>query len=514
MLNKNGVLILDFGSQYTQLIARRIRENNVYSEILSSGTSAKEILHKKASAIILSGGPNSVYGDDAPNFDEQILSLNIPILGICYGLQLLVYKDGGIVSSSGEGEYGSATININKKKGLFSDIDSITEVWMSHGDKIEYTTNDWEILATSSNGVIAAVENKTKNWVATQFHPEVSHSTQGDKIISNFLFKIADCKPSWTAGNFIQEQVLNLKKKIGDKKVLVGVSGGVDSTVVAALLHKAIGENSISVMIDHGLLRKNEALNCVQALQKGLGLNIKSYDESDLFLSKLKSITAPEKKRKIIGNEFIYSFERISKSLGEVEYLAQGTLYPDIVESGFSKSKKAHVIKSHHNVGGLPEKMDFELIEPLKELFKDEVRKVGLELGLPPFLVNRHPFPGPGLGVRIIGEINESRIKILQEADQIYMDILIEDELYDDIWQAFAVLIPIKTVGVMGDKRTYEYLLGIRAVTSQDGMTADWFRMPPDTLSKISNRIVNNVEGINRVVYDITSKPPGTIEWE
>ena len=514
MLNKNGVIILDFGSQYTQLIARRIRENNVYSEILSPETKAKEILHKKASAIIISGGPNSVYGDDAPSFDEEILSLNIPILGICYGLQLLVYKDGGIISSSGEGEYGSATININKNNGLFSDIDQITEVWMSHGDKIEHTTNNWEILATSSNGVIAAVENKTKNWVATQFHPEVSHSTQGDKIISNFLFKIADCKPSWTAGNFIQEQVLNLKKKIGDKKVLVGVSGGVDSTVVAALLHKAIGENSISVMIDHGLLRKNEALNCVEALQKGLGVNIKSYDESKSFLSKLKSITAPEKKRKVIGNEFIYSFERISKSLGKVEYLAQGTLYPDIVESGFSKGKKAHVIKSHHNVGGLPEKMNFELIEPLKELFKDEVRKVGLELGLTPSLVNRHPFPGPGLGVRIIGEINENRIKILQEADKIYMDILIEDGLYDDIWQAFAVLIPIKTVGVMGDQRTYENLLGIRAVTSQDGMTADWFRMPPDTLSKISNRIVNNVEGINRVVYDITSKPPGTIEWE
>ena len=514
MLNNNGVIIIDFGSQYTQLIARRIRENNVYSEIVSPETNVKEILNKKASAIILSGGPNSVYEDDAPNFDEKILSLNIPILGICYGLQLLVHKKGGIISSSGDGEYGSAKINIKKNKGLFSNVDSITEVWMSHGDKIEYAASDWEILATSSNGVIAAIENKTKKWVATQFHPEVSHTVQGNIIISNFLFNIANCKPSWTARNFIQEQVSYLKEKIGDKKVLVGVSGGVDSTVVAALLHKAIGENSISVLIDHGLLRKNEALNCVEALQKGLGVNIKSYDESKSFLSKLKSITSPEKKRKIIGNEFIYSFERISKSLGEIEYLAQGTLYPDIVESGFSKGKKAHVIKSHHNVGGLPEKMDFELIEPLKELFKDEVRKVGSELGLPLSLINRHPFPGPGLGVRIIGEINEKRVKILQEADKIYTDILIEDGVYDDIWQAFAVLIPIKTVGVMGDQRTYENLLGIRAVTSQDGMTADWFRMPADTLSKISNRIVNNVEGINRIVYDITSKPPGTIEWE
>lgn len=514
MLNRNGVIILDFGSQYTQLIARRIREHNVYSKILSHETNSEDIRLQNASAIILSGGPNSVYQNEAPKFDETILNLNIPIMGICYGLQLLVHRDGGKINSGGSGEYGSVNININKNKGLFLNVDKITEVWMSHGDKIEYTSSNWEVLATSTNGVIAAIANKTKNWVATQFHPEVSHTKEGDKIISNFLFNFANCKPNWTAKNFIKDKVSELKKIIEDKKVLVGVSGGVDSTVVAALLHKAIGDNSIAVLIDHGLLRENEAVDCVEALEKGLGVNIKSYDESKLFLSKLKSITDPEDKRKIIGNQFIYSFENIAKSFGKVECLAQGTLYPDIVESGFSKGEKAHVIKSHHNVGGLPKNMDFALIEPLKDLFKDEVRQVGLELGLPPSLINRHPFPGPGLGVRILGEINESKIRILRKADKIYMDILIEDGLYDKIWQAFAILIPIKTVGVMGDQRTYENLLGIRAVTSQDGMTADWFRMPMSTLSKISNRIVNNVEGINRVVYDITSKPPGTIEWE
>ena len=514
MLNESGIIILDFGSQYTQLIARRIRENNVYSEILSPETKIDEILSKKPAGLILSGGPNSVYKSDAPKFDTRILSLDIPIMGICYGLQLLAHKDGGRISSSGDGEYGFASININKQSGLFSNISSKSEVWMSHGDKIEEMPDRWQILATSSNGVIAAIGNENQSRVATQFHPEVSHTKEGKEIISNFLFKISNCTPNWTAGNFINEQINIIRERIGKKKVLVGVSGGVDSTVVAALLHKAVGENSIAVLIDHGLLRKNEAIDCVDALQKGLGVNINSYDESELFLSKLNMITDPEKKRKIIGNEFIFSFERIAENLGKIDFLAQGTLYPDIVESGFSKGKSAHVIKSHHNVGGLPENMDFELIEPLKDLFKDEVRKVGLELGLPKSLIQRHPFPGPGLGVRIIGEISRSRIKILQEADKIYMDILVEDNLYDEIWQAFAVLIPVQTVGVMGDQRTYENLLGLRAVTSQDGMTADWFRMPSDTLSKISNRIVNNVQGINRVVYDITSKPPGTIEWE
>ena len=514
LLNKNGVIILDFGSQFTQLIARRIREENVYSEILPPETRLDKIVSKKPAAIILSGGPSSVYGNDAPEFDALILNLNVPILGICYGLHLLAHHANGIIKSSGDGEYGFAKITTQNNQGLLNNIQPESEVWMSHGDKIEKLPKDWQVLATSSNGVIAAIANEDQTRVATQFHPEVSHTKEGKAILNNFLFKIAKCSPDWTAGNFINEQISLIKEKVGDKKVLVGVSGGVDSTVVAALLHKAIGPNAIAVLIDHGLLRKNEAKDCVNALQNGLGVNINSFDESESFLSKLLGITNPEQKRKIIGNEFIFSFERIAKSLGEIDFLAQGTLYPDIVESGFSKGKKAQVIKSHHNVGGLPEEMDFKLIEPLKELFKDEVRKVGIELGLPASLIQRHPFPGPGLGVRIIGEITIDKIKVLQEADQIYMNTLIEDNLYHEIWQAFAVLIPIKTVGVMGDKRTYENLLGLRAVTSTDGMTADWFRMPSETLSKISNRIVNNVAGINRVVYDITSKPPGTIEWE
>ena len=340
------------------------------------------------------------------------------------------------------------------------------------------------------------------------------HTESGKQILNNFLFSIAKCEKNWTPGNFIDEQVELIRNKVGNNRVLVGVSGGVDSTVVAALLHKALGDKSIAVLIDHGLLRKNEALDCIQALKDGLGVNIHCYDESGIFLSKLEKITDPEKKRKIIGNQFIYSFDRISNELGEIQFLAQGTLYPDLIESGVSKGKSAHVIKSHHNVGGLPEDMNFKLIEPLSELFKDEVRQVGRELGLPDDLIDRHPFPGPGLAVRIIGDITKDRIQTLQEADKIFMDILYDDGIYNDIWQAFSILIPVQTVGVMGDQRTYENLLAIRAVTSTDGMTADWFRMPPDTLSKISNRIVNSVRGINRVVYDITSKPPGTIEWE
>tara|TARA_Y100000758_G_scaffold37523_1_gene24511 strand:- start:1878 stop:3035 length:1158 start_codon:yes stop_codon:yes gene_type:complete len=385
---------------------------------------------------------------------------------------------------------------------------------MSHMDRVSQLPNGWHMLAHSSNGVVAAMANHDQSRVATQFHPEVAHTEEGETLLNNFLFNIADCSPKWTAENFIDEQVEIIRDQVGDGKVLVGVSGGVDSTVVAALMHRAIGERSTAVLIDHGLMRKNEAKNCVSALKDGLKVNIHCYDESNIFLSKLSDITDPEEKRKIIGNQFIYSFDRISGELGEMQFLAQGTLYPDVIESGVSKGKSAHMIKSHHNVGGLPKNMTFELVEPLRELFKDEVRKVGRELGLPESLIDRHPFPGPGLAVRIIGEITEERIAILQDADQIYIDILHEDGIYNDIWQAFSVLIPVKTVGVMGDQRTYENLLGIRAVTSTDGMTADWFRMPEETLTKISNRIVNSVRGINRVVYDITSKPPGTIEWE
>tara|TARA_S200000501_G_scaffold339840_1_gene347816 strand:+ start:12432 stop:13982 length:1551 start_codon:yes stop_codon:yes gene_type:complete len=513
-LNKGGVAIIDFGSQYTQLIARRVREQFVFSEIHSARTPFEEIAKLEPNAIILSGGPSSVYKENAPKFDRLILESNLPTLGICYGLHLLSHHYGGSVVSKREGEFGFAKIDIQNSSGIFFDISNPSKVWMSHGDQVVKIPEGWQVLAKSTNGIVAAIGNENQNLVATQFHPEVYHTLEGGKILSNFLFKIANCQKSWTPGNFINNQVELIRKKVGSKKVIVGVSGGVDSSVVAALLNKAIGKNSIAILIDHGMMRMDEAESCIHLLGKGLGININLFDESQTFLSTLQGVTEPEEKRKTIGNQFIYAFERISKQFGEIEFLAQGTLYPDIIESGVNKDKSAHVIKSHHNVGGLPEKMNFLLIEPLKSLFKDEVRQVGRELGLPKRLIERHPFPGPGLGIRIIGEVNEERLSMLKEADKIYLDILIEDDLYDKIWQAFSVLIPVKTVGVMGDQRTYDNLLSLRAVTSTDGMTADWFHMPGSTLAKVSNRIVNYVNGINRVVYDITSKPPGTIEWE
>ncbi len=512
--HSGGIAILDFGSQYTQLIARRIREQHVYSEILAPNTPWEQIIKRTPKAIILSGGPSSVFEKEAPEFDKNILDQSIPILGICYGLHILAHHRGGRVESTGHGEYGFAEIEIKQSENLFQDISNSSRVWMSHMDRVVQIPNGWQILAESSNGVIAAMANHDENRYAVQFHPEVVHTSDGETMIRNFLFEISGCTPDWTPGNFINKQVEKIREKVGENHVLVGVSGGVDSSVVAALLHKAIGKQAIGVLIDHGLLRKNEATQCLSTLRNGLGVNVNTLDESSTFYEKLSGISEPEEKRKIIGEEFIRSFERIASTYGEVKFLAQGTLYPDVIESGASIGKSAHVIKSHHNVGGLPDDMEFELVEPLRELFKDEVRNVGRELGLPESLIHRHPFPGPGLAVRVIGDVTEERLSILREADDIYMNILIEEGLYDEIWQAFSVLIPVKTVGVMGDQRTYENLLGIRAVTSADGMTADWFRMPEHVLSKISNRIVNSVQGINRVVYDITSKPPGTIEWE
>lgn len=514
-LQYNGVIILDFGSQYTQLIARRVREFNVYSEILPPKSSVQQILKHQPKAVILSGGPSSVYDKSAPKYDSKLFDIDVPILGICYGLQLMVHHYGGKVESSKVGEYGFANVKIKNLNGLFSEVSNEINVWMSHKDRVEETPLNWDITSYSTNGVIASLQNKAQNRIATQFHPEVVHTEEGNQILNNFLFKVSNCSPGWTTGNFIDEQIEEIREKTREQKVLLGVSGGVDSTVVATLLGKSKGEKVVGVLIDHGLMRENEADECVTKLNKILPFKVKSFDESKIFIKRLKGVIDPEEKRKIIGEQFIRSFERIAGGQGEIRYLAQGTLYPDVVESGFSKAgTHGTVIKSHHNVGGLPEKMDFNLIEPLRDLFKDEVRKVGLELKIPENLVNRHPFPGPGLAIRIIGEVTESRLKILRSADAEYINILKEENIYDEIWQAFCVLIPVQTVGVMGDKRTYENLIGIRAVTSHDGMTADWYHFEKNILSKISNTIVNKVKGVNRVVFDVTSKPPGTIEWE
>ena len=513
-MKNNGIMIIDFGSQYTKLIARRVREQKIYSEILHHNTSAEEINNLNPAAIILSGGPSSVFDSSALEIDPKIFSLPIPILGICYGLQLLAHNYGGLVETKENGEYGLSKLSVDNTNKIFLKIPKNINVWMSHMDQVTQVPEGWKVIAKSSNDVIAAISNEDNSRIATQFHPEVEHTDFGTEILKNFLLQIAKCNTEWTPKNFVSDQVKKIKNEVGNDKLIIGVSGGVDSTVAAALIHKAIGKQSIGVLIDHGLMRLGESKKCVRSLKEGLGVNIHSFDDSSIFFSKLENVKDPEKKRKIIGNQFIESFERISKDFGDVKYLAQGTLYPDVIESGVTSGHSSHTIKSHHNVGGLPDQMSFSLIEPLRELFKDEVRNVGVELGLPKELVFRHPFPGPGLAVRIIGEINKERVKILQLADKIFIDALYEDDLYDKIWQAFAVLIPVKTVGVMGDQRTYENLISLRAVTSSDGMTADWFRFPQDTLAKVSNRIVNNVKGVNRVVYDITSKPPGTIEWE
>ena len=510
-----GIVILDYGSQYTQLIARRIREQHVFSEIVSHKITLSELESKNPQGIILSGGPSSVNDPGAPEIDPNILRLPIPILGICYGMQLMAKHLGGKVISEGSGEYGTAYIDIIDPNVLFRNVTSQTQVWMSHKDRVGSVPENWKILAKTSNSVIAAIGNEDDTRIGIQFHPEVVHTLEGETILRNFLFRIAKCSSNWTPGNFIQDQVKIIREKVGNRNVLVAVSGGVDSSVTASLLHRAIGGQAVAVMIDHGLLRKNEAKDCVAALKDGLGVNIHLADESEVFLSRLKDVDDPEKKRKIIGDQFIRSFEKVSKAFGKVDFLAQGTLYPDVIESGVNAGRgAAAVIKSHHNVGGLPENMDLELIEPLRDLFKDEVRNVGRELGLPESLINRHPFPGPGLAVRVLGPLTEDRLNILRNADEIFMRVLHEEGLYTEIWQAFAALLPVRTVGVMGDQRTYDNVIALRAVTSIDGMTADWFAIPDHVLRKLSSEIVNSVAGVNRVVMDVTSKPPGTIEWE
>ncbi|CUU06162.1 GMP synthase (glutamine-hydrolysing) [Candidatus Thermokryptus mobilis] len=506
------ILVLDFGSQYTQLIARRIRELGVFSEIQRFDFPIDEILKLKPKGIILSGGPSSVYEDGAPQVDEKLFELGIPVLGICYGLQLIAYKLGGIVDKFAKREYGKAVLRVIKDDDLFYGFNSQSVVWMSHGDALIKEPDGFEVIAWTDNSPICAIRNKDKKIYGVQFHPEVAHTERGDEILRNFVYKICGCKGEWNAEFFIEREIEEIRKIVGDEKVICAVSGGVDSTVLALLLSRAIGENLIAIFIDNGLMREGETEEVLKNFRE-IGVNIYYVNASEVFLERLKGIFDPEEKRRIIGRTFIEIFEREAEKFGDVKFLAQGTLYPDVIESTSYKGPSSK-IKTHHNVGGLPERMNFKLIEPFRELFKDEVRKIGRSLGLSNEILNRHPFPGPGLAVRVVGEVTKDKLEILRKADKIFIEEIKKANLYDKIWQAFAVLLPIKTVGVMGDERSYEYVVALRAVSSQDGMTADWFRFPYDLLERVSNRIVNEVKGVNRVIYDITTKPPATIEWE
>ncbi|KON28427.1 GMP synthase [miscellaneous Crenarchaeota group archaeon SMTZ-80] len=509
----DSIIILDFGSQYTQLIARRIREIGVFSVIMPFNTPIRQISSKRARGIILSGGPSSVYDKEAPRISKHIFDLDIPILGICYGLQLIISIFCGKVAPAAKREYGHAQLLVSASSPLFRNISKKSSVWMSHGDKVVDLTTDFKAIGHTDNSPYAAIQHVSKPIFGLQFHPEVKHTKEGEKILENFCFSICKCTGDWTPGSFIDETINNIHNIVGSKKVICGLSGGVDSSVTAVLLDKAVGKNLHSIFVDTGLLRRNERNIVQDVFMKNFHINLTVVNKTELFLKSLKGISEPEKKRKIIGRLFIEVFEKEANKIGRFDYLAQGTLYPDVIESLSLKGPSA-TIKSHHNVGGLPKKMKFKLIEPLKELFKDEVRRVGKALGLPDEIVNRHPFPGPGLAVRIPGVINRKKIAILQEADDIYLSELKKHNLYNEIWQAFAVLLPVQSVGVMGDERTYEYTLVLRAVTSTDGMTANWYPMPHNILAEISNKIINEVEGINRVVYDVSSKPPATIEWE
>lgn len=510
------ILIIDFGSQFTQLIARRIREIGVYCEIKPYSTSIKKIVNFAPNGIVLSGGPASVYKNFAPKITKEIFDLKVPILGICYGQQLLCQILGGVIKPAEKREFGSANIIIKKSSPLIDDFwekGSQQKVWMSHGDKVVEIPDDFDVIAKSENAPFAIIANEINKIYGVQFHPEVVHTPDGKKLFQNFVFDICKCKKSWTMKNFIKNEMTKIKDEVGYNHVICAVSGGVDSSVVAKLMYEAIGTRLHAIFIDHGMMRKNEAEQ-VKALFKEGSIPYIKIDAANIFINRLKDVSDPEKKRKIIGNTFIEIFEKEAKKLKAVHYLAQGTLYPDVIESISVHSNASVTIKTHHNVGGLPEEMGLKLIEPLRTLFKDEVRELGLELGLPRSMIYRHPFPGPGLAIRIIGEVTKEKIRILQEADDIFISALKEEKLYDKIWQAFAVLLPVKTVGVMGDERTYENVCALRAVTSTDGMTADIFDFSNDFLRKIGTRIVNEVKGINRVVYDITTKPPATIEWE
>lgn len=507
------VLILDFGSQYTQLIARTVRSLNVYCEIVPYSITAHLIEEKKPRAIILSGSPASSYKINAPMPDKIIWSLNIPILGICYGMQVIATRFGGEICPAKKKEYGRAELIIDVQDELFAKLEHIQSVWMSHGDEIKKLPFDFVNLAHTTNANYAAIKHNELDIYALQFHPEVVHTDKGSQIIANFLFKVASIIPDWTTSSFIDESIEKLRVQIGNNQVILGLSGGVDSSVVATLLHKAIGPQLIPIFVDTGLLRKQESMKVKELFSQVDGFSFEIIEASDYFLTRLKGVFDPEQKRKIIGKAFIDIFEEEAKKHHNAKFLAQGTLYPDIIESVSFKGPSV-TIKSHHNVGGLPEKMNLELIEPLRELFKDEVRLVGKSLGLPDELLYRHPFPGPGLAVRIISDVTRNKVVLLQEIDSIFIQELEDWDLYNSTWQAFAVLLPIQSVGVMGDERTYENVCALRAVNSNDGMTADWTEFPYAFLKKVSNRIINEVSGVNRVVYDISSKPPATIEWE
>lgn len=513
MFNREAILIIDFGSQYTQLIARRVREANVYCEIHSHRISISDITKLNPIGIILSGGPMSVYDSDAPTLTDKIFAFNKPILGICYGLQLICKNLGGNVEPAKDREYGKAELAIEGNSPLFNDIRNDSTVWMSHGDYLTNLPEGFSVIGTSQHSPICAIENRKKKIFGVQFHPEVVHTEEGDKIIRNFLFDICNSKGDWTAQNFIQESIDRIKSDVGGAKVICALSGGVDSTVAAVLVEKAIGDKLICIHIDNGLMRKNESRLVEKLFRDEFHIQFIHVDASKKFISRLEGVFDPERKRKIIGNTFIEVFEEEAKKIRDVKFLVQGTLYPDVIESVSVKGQSA-TIKTHHNVGGLPEKMHLKLIEPFRELFKDEVRNVGKTLNIPIDLIERHPFPGPGLAVRIIGEVTKEKLNLLRDADEIFINEIKEAGVYNKIWQAFAVLLPIQTVGVMGDSRTYENVLALRAVTSVDGMTADWYSFEGDLLGRISNKIINKIRGINRVVYDISSKPPATIEWE
>ena len=529
---KNSVLIIDYGSQVTELIARKIRELNIYSELKNPDITLEEITHLAPKAIILSGGPYSVYEEGAPQIDQKIFDLGIPILGICYGQQLICHTLGGKVEKSSTREFGKAVIKHEEDSPLMhgvgdiaihdtdayphlieTDHSLVNQVWMSHSDKVEKIPEGFKVIATTKDTPYAVIANEEQKIYGLQFHPEVSHSIRGHKIIENFILKIAKCEKNWDMGNFKDSQIKAIKETVGDKNVICGLSGGVDSSVVAALISRAIDKQLTCIFVDHGLLRFNEKEEVIEAF-KDFDINFIAVDAKEKFLSKLQGVTDPEQKRKIIGSTFIEVFDEEAKKIDNVAFLAQGTLYPDVIESSHPNDGKSQTIKSHHNVGGLPEKMNLDLLEPVRMLFKDEVRKLGKELNLSDHLVYRHPFPGPGLAIRIIGDIDATKIDILQKADAIFIEEIKNADLYNKIWQAFSVLLPVKTVGVMGDNRTYENVLALRAVNSVDGMTAEVYNFESEFLNKVSTRIINEVHGINRVVYDHTSKPPGTIEWE